>query len=64
MAALYLDSSSLVKRYIQEFAAALGLKNERLADGLPLPTLISADTDLNTAAQGEGLLVEDPNAHP
>jgi predicted nucleic acid-binding protein len=47
-----------------QLAAVLGLKNERLADGLPLPTLISADTELNTAAQGEGLLLDDPNAHP
>ena len=45
-------------------AAALGLKNERLAEGLSLPTLISADADLNTAAQAEGLLVDDPNGHP
>jgi len=31
---------------------------------LPALTFVSADAKLNTAAQGEGLVVEDPNAHP
>jgi len=47
-----------------QLAAALALKNERLANGLLPPTLISADADLNTAAQAEGLSMGDPNRHP
>jgi predicted nucleic acid-binding protein len=34
------------------------------AHGLPPLTLVSADSELNTAATGEGLPVDDPNAHP
>ena len=34
------------------------------AHGLPPLTLVSADSELNTAAPGEGLPVDDPNAHP
>lgn len=34
------------------------------ASGLPPLTLVSADSELNTAATGEGLLVEDPNSYP
>ena len=30
----------------------------------PSITLLSADTELNTAATAEGLLVDDPNSHP
>jgi hypothetical protein len=37
---------------------------ERLALGMPPLTLVSADVALNTAAAAEGILGEDPNAHP
>jgi len=45
-------------------AAAVLLHTERQALGMPPLTLVSADTALNTAAVAEGLLVDDPNAHP
>jgi predicted nucleic acid-binding protein len=46
-----------------QLATALQVHTECLNLGLSL-TLISADAELNTAATAEGLLVEDPNAHP
>jgi hypothetical protein len=45
-------------------AAALVVHTYRQALGMPLLTLVSADDALNTAAAAEGLLVDDPNAHP
>jgi predicted nucleic acid-binding protein len=45
-------------------AAAVLLHTERQTRSMPPLTLVSADTVLNTAAAAEGLLVEDPNAHP
>jgi len=47
-----------------QLAAALGANSERLSNSLPPLTLVSADTDLNDAAQVEGLNVENPNDHP
>ena len=47
-----------------QLAAVLEANDERLANGLPPLTLVSADTDLNTAAQAEGLNVENPNNYP
>ena len=47
-----------------QLAAALELKTRLLADGLAPPMIISADNDLNSAAQAEGFVVDDPNAHP
>lgn len=47
-----------------QLAAALEANDERIANGLSPLTLVSADTDLNTAAQFEGLNVENPNNHP
>jgi predicted nucleic acid-binding protein len=47
-----------------QLAAALELRDDCLAIGIPVPTLISADADLNTAAISEGLATEDPNTHP
>ncbi len=32
--------------------------------GMPDLTLVSADTELNEAAQAEGLSIENPNAYP
>jgi hypothetical protein len=43
-----------------QLAAALRVQAGYVAVGETL-TLVSADTDLNTAALAEGLLVEDPN---
>jgi len=31
---------------------------------LPAPILLSADRELTTAAQAEGLTTDDPNLHP
>ena len=47
-----------------QLAAALEVHAFCLALGMPAPTLISADVDLNAAATAEGLAVDDPNAHP
>jgi hypothetical protein len=45
-------------------AAALVVHAYRQALEMPTLTLVSADDALNTAAAAEGLLVDDPNAHP
>ncbi|MDQ3011456.1 MAG: hypothetical protein M3X11_12220 [Acidobacteriota bacterium] len=47
-----------------QLAAALMFEDEMTADGLGPLTLISADLELNQAAQAEGLLTDDPNQHP
>ena len=47
-----------------QVAAALEANDERIANGLPPLTLVSADTELNNAAQAEGLNVENPNDYP
>jgi uncharacterized protein len=46
-----------------QLAAALKVHAQNLATGVPF-LLISADGELNTAAQREGLTVDDPTAHP
>jgi predicted nucleic acid-binding protein len=46
-----------------QLAAALELSTRWQAAGLGSVTLVSADKDLNAAAQAEGLTVEDPNSH-
>ncbi len=47
-----------------QLAAALEENDEVMAFGLPPLTLVSADAELNKAAQVEGLNVENPNNHP
>lgn len=47
-----------------QLAATLEASDERIANGLAPLTLVSADTELNNAAQAEGLNVENPNNHP
>lgn len=47
-----------------QLAAALETNDEGIANGLPPLTIVSADTDLNTAARAEGLNVENPNNYP
>ncbi len=44
-------------------ACALFLEHTLLQQGLPGLTLVSADQDLLTAAQAEGLLTDNPNLH-
>ena len=47
-----------------QLAAALELHTVRNLMKLPPLTFISADSDLNSAAQAKGLIADDPNAHP
>jgi uncharacterized protein len=47
-----------------QLAAALEANDERIADQLSPLTLVSADDELNTAAQAEGLTIENPNDYP
>lgn len=46
-----------------QLATVLEIHNERTALGLSPLILLSADTDLNTAAVSEGLVVDNPNNH-
>lgn len=46
-----------------QLAAALELYRQRTSHGASVPTLISADAALNSAATAEGLIVDDPNVH-
>jgi uncharacterized protein len=47
-----------------QLSASLELHRLRQTAGLSNITLISADKELNAAGSAEGLLVDDPNAHP
>jgi predicted nucleic acid-binding protein len=47
-----------------QLAAALAANGERLGRGLSPLILVSADTELNNAAQTKGLKVENPNSYP
>lgn len=47
-----------------QLAVALAVKNRLLKSGVTSLTFISADNDLNRAAQAEGLTVDNPNHHP
>ena len=47
-----------------QLATALIANRRRLNDGLLPLTLVSADNELNKAAQAEGLAVENPNNYP
>jgi predicted nucleic acid-binding protein len=47
-----------------QLAGALVIQRARAAAGLSPLILVSADTELNAAAQAEGLTVEDPNDVP
>ena len=46
-----------------QLAATLQTNTAYVTTGMPPLTLISADLDLNTAAAGEGLTVDNPNTH-
>ena len=46
-----------------QLAVAWGLHSFRQTIGLPILILVSADTDLNTAATAEGIAVENPNSY-
>ena len=47
-----------------QLAAALVANGARVSRGLSPLTFVSADAELNIAAQAEGLAVENPNNHP
>ena len=47
-----------------QLAAAVAANNERVLNGLSPLIVVSADRELNDAAQAEGFFVEDPNNHP
>lgn len=47
-----------------QLATALKLENELVSLGLSSSIFISADNDLNTAAEAENLTVENPNNYP
>lgn len=47
-----------------QLAAALQVRDERMALGLNAPLFAAADNELNAAAVAEGMLVENPNHHP
>jgi hypothetical protein len=47
-----------------QLAVALEVNRSHQADGFSPIILVSADRDLNAAATAEGLMVDDPNAHP
>lgn len=47
-----------------QLATALDVQRTRARLSAPSLTFVSADNDLNTAAQAEGLSVENPNNYP
>lgn len=47
-----------------QLSSALVANQLALSQGLPAITFLSADTRLTTAAQSEGLLVDNPNHYP
>jgi uncharacterized protein len=47
-----------------QLATALETNRKRIRDGLKSLIFVSADTELNNAAQSEGLKVENPNNYP
>lgn len=47
-----------------QLAAALETNSERISRGIAPLTFVSADAELNSAAQAEGLAVENPNNYP
>lgn len=47
-----------------QLAASIELQRARQISGLSPLTLVSADSELNTAALAEGLLIDDPRSHP
>ncbi|XGV97072.1 MAG: type II toxin-antitoxin system VapC family toxin [Leptolyngbya sp. BL-A-14] len=47
-----------------QLAAGSTVNNFCVANGLPPAVFVSADSELNTAARNEGLVVENPNSYP
>ena len=70
MATYYADSSVLVKRHVAEVgtpwvqALTDPTAGHLFANGDPPLTFLAADDRLLTAAQREGLVVDNPHRHP
>lgn len=47
-----------------QLAAACAVNDIAIANDVSIITFISADNELNTAALGEGLIVDNPNSYP
>ena len=47
-----------------QLSAAIKANSERVGRGLLPLILVSADAELNSAAQAEGLVIENPNNYP
>ena len=63
--AMMLANSHELRAYdAVQLAAALELNSRWIKGGLGGIVLVSADVDLNKAAQADGVRVEDPNTHP
>jgi predicted nucleic acid-binding protein len=61
--AMLLAERHALRGYDAVQLAALAVDAERRSVRLPALTLVCADSELNAAAQSEGLAVENPNAH-
>jgi len=60
----YADKHELRGYDAVQLAAAIEIEDELKAVGAASLIFVSADEDLNKAARGEGLLVENPDNHP
>ena len=47
-----------------QLASALAVQDDLITSSVGPPVFVSADVDLNEAAQVEGMTVENPNSHP
>ncbi len=61
---LFAENYGLRGYDITQLAVALAVKSRLLKSGITSLTFISADNNLNQAAQAEGLTVDNPNNHP
>jgi hypothetical protein len=70
MSTYYFDSSGIVKKHglrgydSVQLATAINFHVKRSSANLPPLIFVSSDDKLNTAAQVEGLTVENPNNYP
>lgn len=63
--AIYLAQTHILRGYdAVQLASAIELNDTLTKLGHPPFTFISADNNLNSAAQNEGLTVDNPNNHP
>lgn len=63
--AIYLVQTRVLRGYdAVQLASAIALNDKLSKLNIPLFTFVSADNALNSAAQAEGLAVDNPNNHP